>query len=774
MDFLEKLSLKIKYIIKNWKPLHTVVSVFLFFYLVLIYKLFTYTVFDNEFYNKLADSQQIWKFEVPVNRWKIYSSIEREWKTLDKLSVLATSVNFYDLAIDPKMVWSKEKLWKMLVDLVYDELCKSKDKKTCKDNILKYLKKSEIKDFQTNKDFIKNLLKDYIYKKISKTKLESVSLWNDFKKEEIKKIKNLEIAWVYPKDSTIYVNPEEFNQSSKNIKNIAKAISMNEERLRILTKKRDLRYIPILKKLSMDKYEELKDFKEEESAAVRRWIIEKEDSISSFFIFEARPTRYYPENKIASQVIWFVDSEWVWHYWIEWYFNDILKWNNWQIIAKKDIKWRILDPINSNKKDFNNEWVEIITTIDRNIQEKVETILAKWVWRYLATKGSIVVMEPKTGRILAMANYPTYDLNNYSDVYEIVKINNNDFLNPEIDLLWYPILVEDSLEWEKFYYNDKEIFLREATLKELWQETLVKYRYKNWFWAWVYKNDAISSLYEPGSIMKAITVAIWIDTWEIKANSKYRDSWKVIIDQFKIVNVDQEKCMWYKTFQNALSFSCNVWMVRIMQRLWKPLSHQYLEDFGFWEKTWIDLEWEVFSELKPREKISRANLFTRSYGLWISVTPLQMANAYSILANWWIYMKPKIIEKIIYPDGREQIFKNEAKRRVLKEETSKIITNMLYKSAEVWFAKNGRVEGYSVAWKTWTAEISYRWVYKNWIGWTNASYAWFWPVEDPKFVIIVKLERPKSNVYWSQTSAHLFREVATYLFDYFEIPKKGK
>ncbi len=763
---------KINHILRAWWKTHTIIVFFLFLYTIVIYKLFDYTVFDYDFYINLANSQQIWKFTVPVNRWTIYSSIERWDESAERLSVLWTSVNFYDLAIDPKMTWDKSKLKTFLVDIVYDEICKNKSKKVCRENLLKYLRKIEIEDFEFDESFIKWLLSENIAKKTSKTKLESVFLWNDFKKEQLNELKNLSMRWVYIRNNSIFVNPEEFSHRDEDIRDISKILLINKERLKYIIRKRDLRYVPIINKLSIDSYEKLKEFKDEEEWALKRWIIDKESSISTFLILSPRPTRYYPEWEIASQVIWFVDGEWIWHYGIEWYFNDILKWNNWQIISKKDIQWRIIDPISLNREDLIWRWVEITTTIDRNIQEKVEKILASWVKRYRANKWTIVVTEPKTWRVIAMANYPTYDLNNYSDVYELEKIKNSDYENPWVDLLWYPIFVEDSLEWVKNYYDNKEIYLRKATLEELSDRTLVKYKYKNDFWAGVYKNDAISSLYEPGSIIKSITVAIWLDTWEISKYSKYNDTWVVRVWEYKIYNDDQEKCMWYNTFWHALNFSCNVWMIRIFQRLWRALSHQYFEDFWFSELTWVSLEWEVFSKMEPWQKISRASFFTRSYGLWISVTPLQMATAYNVLANGWIYVKPKIIEKIVYPDWVEQVFNTEEKRRVIKESTSKLITKMLYNWAELWFAKTGRVEWYSIAWKTWTSQINYRWKYKTWPGWTNASYAWYGPVEDPKFVIVVKLERPRTNIYGSRTAWVMFSEVASYLFDYFEIPKK--
>jgi stage V sporulation protein D (sporulation-specific penicillin-binding protein) len=302
---------------------------------------------------------------------------------------------------------------------------------------------------------------------------------------------------------------------------------------------------------------------------------------------------------------------------------------------------------------------------------------------------------------------------------------------------------------------------------------LVKYKYKNDFWAEVYKNDAISSLYEPGSIMKGITVAIWIDTWEIKRNSMYMDKWELKIGKFTIKNVSK-KCLWYNSFAHALNYSCNVWMIRIVQKVWKVLLHQYFEDFGFWWLTGINLSWEVYSEIKPWEVWSQAQLLTSSYWLWVSVTPIQMATAYSIIANWWVYIRPRIVDKIEYSNWKVIKYKKEEVRRVIKKSTSDTVISMLVDSASNWVANKWNVEWYSVAWKTWTSSIPYKWRYEKWVWTTIWSYAWFWPAEDPKFVIIVKLVRPRAwSWYGWLTSAYIFKDIASYLFNYYWIPKKN-
>ncbi len=755
---------QVKRLFKNFTKTYGIATFFVFISLIIIWKMFSYTVLDYKFYNQLADNQQIWKVTVPVTRWDIYSSGERE-------TILWTSLNLYDIAIDPKMKWDKVKLSYFLQNLIYKQICYLKSNKECKNNLLKYLRVLEIENYENSEEFVKNLLLEKIQWRLASTKVTSVLLDEELNNEKIEQITTLDLKWIYPRWNYIYANPEEINNLSFISERLSVIMQYSKEDLEYLLRKRDLRYIPILNKVSIHVSEYLKDYLKEENQAIKKGILDIDKSISKFFILNHKPNRFYPENDIASQIIGFVDNDWVWHYWIEWYFNDILKWNNWKIISRKDILWRVIDPISLGEEGAIWEWVDIITTIDRNIQKRVETILEAWVKEFRANKGTVVVMDPKTWKIIAMANYPSYDLNNYGDVYEIEKVKYSKYPDPKIDLLWYPVFVEDIEHWSKYFYDNKEIYLRSASREELWDIALVKYKYKNDFWSEVYRNDAISSLYEPGSIMKAITVAIWLDTWEITNQSMYLDKWELSIGQFTISNIS-DKCLWYNSFGNALNYSCNVWMIRIVQRVWKVLMDQYFNDFWFSNITWISLFWEASSIIKPWERWSIAQLLTTSYWLWISVTPLQMAVAYSVLANWWVYVTPSIVEEIRFSNWKIIKYKKEEVRRVIKESTSKLITKMLVSSVNDWVAKRGWVEWYSVAWKTWTSQIPYKWKYEKGQWSTIWSYAWYWPAEDPKFVIIVKLDRPRTSEYWGVTSSQIFKDVAWYLFDYYGIPKK--
>mgnify|MGYP003415704284 FL=1 len=266
-------------------------------------------------------------------------------------------------------------------------------------------------------------------------------------------------------------------------------------------------------------------------------------------------------------------------------------------------------------------------------------------------------------------------------------------------------------------------------------------------------------------------MASWIDSWEIRKYDMYQDNWYVKVWPFTIKNV-HPKCLWYNTFQKAMNYSCNVWMIKIAQKLWKALYHRYLVNFWFGQQTWITLSWEVSWVLAPYEKWSDAQLLTTSYWLWVWVTMLQMAQAYSAIANGWILYRPQIVKEIEFANWNKIINKSEALRRVIKESTSKTMTEVLTDWVNNWEARVWAIPWYTIAWKTWTADIAYKWKYEVWVWSTMASYAWYWPVEDPKFVIIVKVERPRVSEWWGATAWKTFNQIATFLLNYYKIPPK--
>ena len=740
-----------------------VLGTFFVAFTIIIFKVFTYTITDHDFYKEKADFQQIGERKISITRGKIISKNKSN-------ALFATSVHLNDLAIDPTRKWDKIKLAVFLKEIVFRESCKDTTREECKNNILKFLKKEEIENFQYNKEFINNLIYQKLIIDINKKYRTSILIAQELDEKTIIEIKKLNLKWVYTKNWNLYINPEEILDKKLFSKLMSPVISYPVETLERLSKRKKIQYLSILKRISIDASDIIEKRIDAEYEAINKWFLNKKDSILKFLILTPNPHRLYPENKIASQVLGFVDSTGQGHYWLEWYFNDILKWKTKEKVSRVDIKWRIINPINLKTENINRNWVTIYSTIDRNIQKNVEDILEKWVKKYNANKWSVIVMDPQNGKIMAMANYPKFDPNKPWEVYELTKLDYEKYRQPKYDLIWKWVFVEDKIKWKKNYINWKEILLRKAERHELWNYMLKKYIYKNDFWAQVYRNSIISDLYEPWSIMKSMTMAIWIDSWEITQNTFYQNNWPIKIDHFPISDVSKA-CLGYHSFTHALNYSCNVWMVRIAQKIWKALMYNYMNDFWFGKLTDIELDWEVNLPIKNYEKWSRAQLFTTSYWLWINVNQLQMAIAYSSLVNWWLILKPQIVDKIDFGDWNISKYKKEIIRRVISEKTSNIMRKVLVSSIDNGVAKNWKVEWYSIWWKTWTSDIAYKWGYEKWVGSTNASFAWFWPAQDPKFVIIVKLRRPRTSIYWGLTSSYIFSDVAKYLLNYYRIPK---
>lgn len=757
------LLLKITHLFQKYPREYYVFWFFWIFATMIVMELFSFTVVNHAYYKDLAVKQQTSTTKTPVSRGSIFSDNEK-WK------VLASSVDLNDLAIDPSLEWNKTKLATFLTDVVYTEICYLKSATDCRKALNKFLWVLETPDFRMNEVYLKEKVLARVNERIARTKVTSVLLKDSLTVEQAFELEKLNISGLYVNGSNLFVNPEEVVDEDFVANRISLITSDEESTVKYLIRKRTLRYLLIQTKLSISTSEYVKTKLEEERQAFSRWFLKREDMMSQFIIMSSNQHRYYPEDDMASTILWFVDNSWEWRYGIEWYYNHILKWKTSESYAKKDIMWRLIEPLSLEDQTW-LAGANITLTIDRNVQKAVEDIIDIDIFDYQANNISVIIMDPKTGNVIAMASHPRFNPNSPWEAFELIKVTPEKYPNPLINLLWARVLAVDNINGDEYIYDGKKLFLREISREDFTDPTLEKYVFANRQGWWVYKNDIIQDLYEVWSIFKPIVFAAGIDSWELKRYDMYRDEWFVRIDNFKISNVASQ-CLWYNTFQNAMNYSCNVWMIRIAQKIWASIFHKYIESFGIGKKTGITLEWEVFWRLEPYERWSRAQLFTTSFWLWINATMIQMAAAYSALANGGIYYKPQIVKSIDFTDGRSIVNKPEATHRVLKEETSKIMTEVLVDWVNHWVAKHGWVKWYSIAWKTWTAQIAYKWWYETWQASTRWFFAWYAPAEDPKFVMIIKLERPRSSLYGWETVARTFSRISQYLFNYYAIPPK--
>lgn len=705
----------------------------------------------------------------PVSRGTIYSNNTPS-------GVFATSTDLSDLAIDPKEVGSKEKLELFLTDVVFEELCSKKSDDRCSENLFSYLKQLSDDDFIINDANVRNKIREDIHKKISKEFIDSVIIKENLTDKELLDLKDIvsnpDGAFGVINNS-LYVDPTKVPDTKEMSQKLISILALPKTEIDFKLSKRTVRYVKVLKKMGLTTKDMIDNRIQAEKINIAQGRMLDADSIYHFFILEANPTRFYPEKTMGGQIVWFVDNENEGKYGIEWYFNEELKGKEGARIAKKDISGRTIGSFDLGERKMVNG-SDIKLTIDRNIQKEVTRILMEWVKEFRANKGSVIIMDPKTGAIVSMVSYPDFDPNNFWWVYEMERMSYAKYPNPSFDLLWIPLFVEDSEKWTPITVGKKKIPLRSATESEIGNRAIPKYKYVNMLGPWAYEADPVSSLYEPGSVFKAITVAIGIDTGDIRPTDTYTDKGYVEIDQYKIKNVSNE-CIGRHTYAHALDWSCNVGMIDIVQKIGKSLFHKYINDFGFGQKTNITMEGEVFGKIDPYEKWARVKLFTMSFWQGITATVLQMASAYSALANGGVYMQPYIVDSLTLADGT--VVKNTPTplRRVIKESTSKQVIAMLTEGAKVGFAKKGWVDGYDVAGKTGTSQIAAKGKYEvGEAGHTITSYGWFAPASNPKFVMIVKIERPRSAQYSETTSSAVFSKIAKYLFNYYGIPKNNQ
>ena len=415
--------------------------------------------------------------------------------------------------------------------------------------------------------------------------------------------------------------------------------------------------------------------------------------------WENAPDRFYPQGELAAQTIGFLGGQGSGQYGVEGYYNDILQ-------GKAGVKEEKsgLDSFFSSDNQISLDGSDLYLTIDYNIQFQAEALLKQEQAKDGIESGQIIVMKPDTGKILALANFPTFDANQYSK--------------------------------EK----DLEIF----------------------------QNSAIQKLFEPGSIMKSFTMAAALNEGKVTPDTTYVDTGSVTIGPDTLHNFNYEK-MGKQTMTQVLENSLNTGAVFAEQQLSHQTFLDYLDRFGFDEKTKIDLQGEVYSHNTLLRNGPDFNFATASFGQGIELTPIQVARGYSAIANGGKLVKPYIVEKIV--NGGDEVYtKPEISDPIISQQTISQLTSMLVSVVDKGFNGVAKIPGYYLAGKTGTAQIPL----KDGRGYepdnkTIQSFVGYGPAFNPQFLILVKLDSPK--VPKSALSAvPIFKELAQYIINYWKIP----
>lgn len=333
---------------------------------------------------------------------------------------------------------------------------------------------------------------------------------------------------------------------------------------------------------------------------------------------------------------------------------------------------------------------DVFLTIDSNIQKEAERILDNVIKKYNATGGTVIVQEPKTGKILAFGNYPNFDPNAYS-----------------------------------------------------------KYPVKNFL------NPATEQIYEPGSVFKVLTMAAGIDSGKITPETSFMDEGKLVFGEHTIRNWDL-KAHGRVTMTNVIELSLNTGAAFAQKQTGDKVFRSYLEKFGFGSKTGIDLPGELKGDLRTINlKEPPVNFATASFGQGVSVTPIQMINAFNAIANGGKLMKP-----YVNIDTKPQIVE-----KVITNETAKKVTAMMVSAVDK--AEVAKISGYSIAGKTGTAQVPENGGYSKRV---INTYIGFGPAEDAKFTILFKVNEPEGAPLAGQTVVPAFRDLAQFIINYYNLP----
>lgn len=613
--------------------------------------------------------------------------------------------------------------------------------------------------------------------------------------------------------SLISADPEEINQSLADefAGKLAGALQMDAKVIRPLLHTRPLRYIEIMRRLPLALSRKILEAKtasaKEELAKVqkdpKRNVADLNYPLRGIALIPEH-WRFYPDTTIASHVIGFLNTNQEAQYGIERTYDPQLRGKEGLINTVSDPKGgQILRPEQTIVDPQDGD--SVVLTLDRTIQKEVETVLDKAVKTSKATSGQAIVMDPYTGRVLAMANAPLFNSNDYSLVNqkEPISIDANnqqkivvEVFNPETharvvkdykdhvltasgrQLL--PPKVRKTLEDLEQLYTLQDLaryyqYIGVNTRREIFATDRpdVWLKFKNDLGIGAYLNRTIQEIYEPGSVMKPLNMAIAIDQGEVTPYDTYDDFGTVQVDDYQIDNNDHHH-YGHVTMTNCLEFSINTCMTSVSARLGPKLFYSELQRFGFGQITNIELEDELPGEVRPWREWSRSLLATTAFGQGISVTPMQIITAWSALANGGKLMRPTIIDRIIHADGTVEKTEPHLVDQVITPAASDTITAMLVSSATRGFAKSGRPSGYRIAAKTGTSQIAGPGgKYETGTGATFATYAGYAPVDHPRFVVLVKIDRPKVGIQGATVAGPIFKEIAAFLFNYYGLPPDG-
>ena len=430
--------------------------------------------------------------------------------------------------------------------------------------------------------------------------------------------------------------------------------------------------------------------------------------------------RYYPYGNLASKVLGFTGADNQGIIGLEVKYDTYLEGKNGTILTITDARGVEIEGQAESRIEPVAGY-DLITSIDVNIQ-KYATQLAYEVMDKKEAEGvSMIVMNPKDGAILAMVNAPEFDLNNpYTLTAETILLQN--------------ISDKDSL-------NEKE---KQNALNFMW------------------RNTCINDTYEPGSIFKVVTAAIGLENDKVEVEEGFYCPGYIVVEDRRI-RCSRTKGHGSQSFQVGTMNSCNPVFISVGLRIGADLFYDSMSSMGILKKTGVDLPGEAGTIMHKKDNIGEVELATISFGQSFQVTPIQMATTVASIINGGVRIVPHIGVKVVDSEGKEiEQFVYETNERILSEETSETMRQILEKVVSEGGGKNAAIEGYSIGGKTATSETLPRGTGKY-----ISSFIGFYPANDPKVLALVVIYKPTGMYYGGQVAApvvkQLFQNILPYL-----------
>ena len=419
--------------------------------------------------------------------------------------------------------------------------------------------------------------------------------------------------------------------------------------------------------------------------------------------------RRYAEGGLASQILGFVGRDSQGLSGVEFDFNALLSGQSGRVVFERD---SIGNPIPFGQQSVEpvQPGADLVLTIDRTLQRVAEEQLAQALEDTGAAGGTIIIMEPYTGDLLAIASAPTFDVS-------------------ELDL------------------NDPTLDLS------------------------VFRNRSVTDLYEPGSVFKVVTMAAALDSGVVTPDTTFVDTGAIVVGARTIRNFDLS-FHGQQTMTQVLQRSLNTGTAWVSQQLGADLFYWYVSQFGFGASTNSGFSGEAEGIVKAPGNLfwSPVDLATNSFGQGISVTPLQIVRSVAAIANGGDLVRPRIVSSVITQDGVTR-FEPVVERRVIREDTAAQLRLMMQAVVDGVAGHPAQAIGWPIAGKSGTSDVAEDGAYL--VGESIASFAGFAPALDPRVVVLVKLDRPQGEIFGGVVAAPVFSRVIQAALPTLGVPPSG-